>query len=337
MTEQTNSIWNLPGAAPEGGGAGRGPSDIDAWSKLVARVAALARGRGWTKAEVSRRSGVPDGTFNQWFSGLYRGRLDTTNAKIAAWLDQVEEMEELAAGIPTSPAYIQNRIGNEIAQTLLFAQELPEMVVVTLGAGMGKTIACRQYCATRPHAHLVTMSPHTKTVHGMLVEIAAELGVTQQNPSKLHRAIGDRLQRNGRRTLLIVDEAQNLVDSAVDQLRSFLDINGCGIALVGNDEIYGRFFKQEKQGPSYAQIKRRIGKRLRRLQPYPEDVAALIDAWGVADEAARRLLTGIGNKPGTLGQIDKTMKLAGFTARGRGEDVGEKHIRAAWSNRDVEV
>ena len=336
MNEQANTIWSLPTAVPEAGGPGRGADDIAVWRDLAARVAALARAKGWTKAEVSRRSGVPDGTLNQWFSGLYKGRIDTTNGKILAWLYQVEEMDALAAGIPTSPGHIEMRISGEVAQTLLFAQQIPEMVVVTLGAGMGKTFACRQYCATRPHAFLVTMSPKTASVHGMLGEIAEKLGVSQQNPARLHRAIGDRLQRNGRKTLLVIDEAQNLFDAAVDQLRSLLDINECGIALVGTDEIYNRFFRQEKQGPSYAQIKRRIGKRLRRLQPYPEDITALIDAWGVTDEGARRLLTGIGNKPGALGQIDKTMKLAGFTASGLGETIGEKHIRAAWKNRDVE-
>jgi len=209
------------------------------------------------------------------------------------------------------------------------------MAIVCLGAGVGKTIACRAYCATRPHAYHVTMSPNTKTVHGMLTEIATAFGISQHNPARLHRSIGERLQRNGRKTLLIVDEAQNLVDAAIDQLRNLLDVNECGIVLSGNEEIYGRFATRS-DGPSYAQIKRRIGKRLKRLMPYPEDIAAFIDAWGITDPASRKLLTGIGNKPGALGQIDKTLKLAGLLAAGEGSAIGEKHIRAAWSNRSVE-
>jgi DNA transposition AAA+ family ATPase len=340
MNEQTNAMaatWALPISLPDvtGNRAGRTAADLKDWQELTAKVAEIAIQNGWSKAEVSRRSGVPDGTFNQWFSGKYAGRLDETNNRVRQWLDAVQEMSALGAGIPQSPPFIMTRTAKEIVETLTYAQMMPEMAIVCLGAGVGKTIACRAYCATRPHAYHVTMSPNTKTVHGMLTEIATTFGISQHNPARLHRSIGERLQRNGRKTLLIVDEAQNLVDSAVDQLRNLLDVNECGIVLSGNQEIYGRF-SARSDGPSYAQIKRRIGKRLKRLTPYPEDITAFIDAWGIADPSARKLLVGIGNKPGALGQIDKTLKLAGLLAAGEGTAIGEKHIRAAWSNRSVE-
>lgn len=336
-TANTNSSpWALPVADPENiGRLGRSEQDVADWRTLVAKVANVAQVNGWSKAEVARRSGVPDGTFNQWFSGKYAGRLDEQNRRIQQWLDQVDEMEELGRGIPTSPGFVETRTAREILQTLSYAQMMPEMAVITFGAGMGKTMTCKQYAAVRPHVYLVTMSPHTRTTHGMLVEIATALGINQPNPAKIHRAIGDRLQRNGRKTLLIVDEAQNLKDDAIDQLRNFLDVNECGIALVGNEEIYGRFAARA-DGPSYAQIKRRIGKRLKRSQPYQEDITALIDAWGITDPATRKLLVGIGHKAGALGQIDKTLKLAGLLAAGQGTIIGEKHVRAAWSNRAVE-
>lgn len=57
------------------------------------------------------------------------------------------------------------------------------------------------------------------------------------------------------------------------------------------------------------------------------------------EEAARKFLTGIGHKPGALGQIDKTMKLAGMLAAGDangGSAIAERHIRKAWTNRGVE-
>lgn len=340
MNEQTNTIsasWAPPAQKPDisGNRPGRSARDLADWQELTGKVAAIAIANSWSKAEVSRRSGVPDGTFNQWFSGKYAGRLDETNTRMRQWLDSVEEMDGMARGIPDSPGYVETRTSREITETLIYAQMMPEMAIITLGAGMGKTFTCRRFCELRPHAYLATMSPHTKTVHGMLVELATALGITVHNPAKLHRAIGERLQRNGRKTLLIVDEAQNLVDAAIDQLRNILDVNQCGIALVGNEEIYGRFATRA-DGPSYAQIKRRIGKRLKRLQPYPEDIRAVIDAWSISDDASRKLLVGIGNKAGALGQIDKTLKLAGLLAAGEGQPIGEKHIRAAWSNRGVE-
>jgi DNA transposition AAA+ family ATPase len=335
MTETQSTIWTVPVVAPKPGGAGRSEADIAEWRELVGRVSALATANNWSKAEVSRRSGVADGSLNQWFSGTYAGRFDTQNARVRQWIDAAEEMASMARGVPASPAFFQTRTSREVMETLLYAQMLPEMALIMLAAGNGKTMAARQFCATRPHAYLATMSPHTRTVHGMLVEVAASLGIAQHDPKKLHRAIGDKLQRNGRQCLLIIDEAQNLVDAAVDQLRSFLDINECGIALMGNEEIYGRFANRT-DGPSYAQIKRRIGKRLRRSKPYEEDIAAQIDAWGIKDEETRRFLTGVGHKPGALGQIDKTLRLAGIVAGADSQSIGFKHVRAAWANRGVE-
>ncbi|WP_455478884.1 AAA family ATPase [Bartonella sp. B10] len=103
------------------------------------------------------------------------------------------------------------------------------MVMITLDAGSGKTETCRHYRATRPHVYLVTASPHTRSVHGILNDMAAELNVVEYNPTRLTRAIGKKLERVGSGTLLIIDEAQNLTDESINQLRHFVDINGIGL------------------------------------------------------------------------------------------------------------
>ncbi|TCT39600.1 AAA family ATPase [Martelella mediterranea] len=333
-TSQSKSNWERPIAGPELS-SNRSQADIDLWWSLIDRVIETATTNGWTKAEVARRCGMADGTFSQWVSGKYNGRLDKQNQTVRQWLEEVEDQTAFAASIPQSPTFLKTQTAREVVETLNWAQITSDFVIVTLAAGMGKTIACRHYCATHPHAYLATVSPHTKTVHAMLVELAAELNVQEHNPAKLTRAIGKKLERIGSGTLLIVDEAQNLVDDAINQLRHFVDIYGCGVALVGNDEVYGRFTNRS-EGRSYAQLKRRIGKRLNRQKPLKQDLETFIAAWGVSDPAAIKLLAGIGSKGGALGQIDKTMKLAAMLALGRGEDVGVKHIETAWRNRDVE-
>lgn len=163
-----------------------------------------------------------------------------------------------------------------------------------------------------------------RQIRSQVAEIAIANGWTKAEVSRV-----------GGGSLLIVDEAQNLVDDAINQLRHFSDIHQCGIALVGNEEVYSRFVAQVK-GRSYAQLKRRIGKHLKRQKPYAEDIAAFIRAWGVTDPECTRLLTGIGLKGGALGQIDKTMKLASMIALGDNREVGIRDIEAAWKNRDVE-
>ncbi|PHR20412.1 MAG: DNA transposition protein [Hoeflea sp.] len=336
-TSPTQSGWSLPAGQPDisGNRPGRSEADLKLWTILVPQVARIGELNGWNKSDVASRIGMAEGTFHGWFSGKYDGRLDNQNEKVERWLASVEEMAGLAATVPVSPGFIHTRTAHEITQTLVFAQMMPDLVTITAAAGTGKTCACRQFAVSRPNVFMVTMSPHTKTVHGMLVELATALSITQHNPAKLVRAVGKRLLNNGGGSLLIVDEAQNLVDSAVDQLRHFVDIYSCGVALVGNEEIYSRFARTT-DGPSYAQIRRRIGKRVRLAKPRAEDINALLDAWAVTDPETRKVLTGIGMKDGALGQIDKTLKLATMTAKGAGKQLNAAMIRAAWSNRDVE-
>lgn len=335
-----NPVWERPLNGPDPALTNRTPDDIAAWWMLVDQVITIGTVKRWTKSEVARRINMADGTFNQWFSGKYQGRLDNTNRQVELWLSNVESVTGLAAAIPQSPAFLMTVAAREVFDTLTWAQIASDMVIVTLASGMGKTQACDQYAATRPHVYMATISPHTKTVHGMLVDLAAELDVMVHNPAKLGRAIGKKLERTGDGTLLIVDEAQNLVDDAVNQLRHFVDIYKCGVALVGNEEIYGRFAKTRpdgRDGPSYAQIKRRIGKRLRRTKPIDDDMRAFIGAWGLTEPDAVKFLMGIGRKGGALGQIDKTIKAASLAAAGLGEPLAMKHLTAAWANRDVEM
>ncbi|WP_150526253.1 AAA family ATPase [Roseibium sediminis] len=314
----------------------RTEADIRDWTDLTERVRSLGIERGWSQGEVSRRCGVASSTFNPWFLGKYPGRLGTVNQKMRNWLDQVAETQDMIALIPSSPDYVKTRLFTEIFSTLAWAQATDDVAVITCAAGVGKTATCERYRDARPNVFMATMSPNTKTPYAMLIEIAEELDVQEHNPAKLGRAIGRKLERAGGGTLLIIDEAQNLHDDAINQLRHFSDKNKCGLALVGNNEIYDRFTKGNKANRSYDQLKSRFGKRIERDKPYEEDILAFISAWGVREEKAVRELKGIALKGGALRQIDKTMKLATMIALGDGrEEVTVTDIMAAWKNRNV--
>ncbi|WP_375620357.1 AAA family ATPase [Bartonella sp. TS25HLJMH] len=327
--------WARPKIQPNGTAQNRNSDDIALWNELVDAVRTIGKMNDWSKAEVARRIGMPDGTFSQWYAGSYAGQLGKQNAKVQQWVEVLKETAGFLEKIPEKPAFQRNRIASEIIDTLTLAQSTGDMVMITLDAGSGKTETCRHYRSTRPHVYLVTASPHTRSVHGILNDMAAELEVVEYNPTRLTRAIGKKLERVGGGTLLIVDEAQNLTDEAINQLRHFVDINGTGLALVGNDEISGRLVHRQN-GPSYAQIKSRLAMHLKRRKPYSEDIAARIHDWGIEDVGAIKFLTGIGLKAGALRQIDKTMMLARMAALGDGCEVTLKHVKAAWKNRDVE-
>ena len=334
MSIKTNTTaWDLPFATSDFV-AKHSAEEVSRWTTLRLEVASIAKANAYTKSEIARRVDIPDATFSQWLSGKYLGTLGNVSQPIENWLRAVDESRATIAAIPSSPTFVNLKASQEIIKTLEWAKACPDLVMITCAAGIGKTAACRFFSSTRPHVYSATVSENTKTVHGMLVELASELDVNEHNPARLARAIGNRIRRLGEGTLLIVDEGQHLNDQALNQLRHFVDIYGCGVAIVGNKEVYDRF-QNGGPGPSYDQLKSRIGKRLLIDHPYTEDLVRYINAWGEFSDDIVEYLVGIGSKGGALRQIEKTIKLAKMVQKD-GEELTVKHLDAAWRNRNVE-
>jgi len=332
------AFWSLPETPPViEPGPGRSGDDIARRADLVDRIASIAEQQQWSKSEAARRIDIKEPTFNQWISGKYPGRLAELNSKVSNFLDQLDETSKMEEALPVSPPFIKTRISEEITHMLLLAQTSPGMVMICAEAGMGKTATARQYVAKHGNCWLVTISPHTSKMHGMLLAVAETvLNGAAINNSNIVAAIGKRVQRRDAPTLLIIDEAQNLSDEATNQLRHFTDNFQCGIAMLGNSESYSRF-SSWGAGTRFAQLRRRIMKRLQRTSPRKEDLVAYIRAWGIADKAMSDFLVGVGMKPGAMGQIEMTVKLAKIHALGERRELTLPDLKAAWSNRDVEV
>lgn len=312
-----------------------GKGDIDKWKRVTGEVRKMAEAKGWSRAAVAKRAGMKPPTFYQVMDGSYPSNVDAFIEQLSGWLLSEDEAERMMPHLPESPAYVETETSRRLADLLLYARLMPTIAVATLGSGMGKTVTCEDFTRKQPHSHLVTMRPMTSSIHAMMVEIGKAIDVDEPNPRNLDRAVGDRLKRNGRKTILIIDEAQNLSHDAVNQLRYLLDSYGVGIALVGNEELYGRYGSATPT-PAYAQIHSRIGLRLKRLRSTPGDINAMATAWGVTDPAILKVFRTIANKPGALRQADQSMKMAHMIANSAGRSITAEDLRAAWTNRGGE-
>ncbi|MEL6783740.1 MAG: AAA family ATPase, partial [Pseudomonadota bacterium] len=212
-------------------------SQVRAWRTAAKKVRDIATHSGRTKSDIARRAGINNARLNTWYDGEYSGDFHAVTEEVERWIRSVEAMDKLRATMPEDPPYVQTRTAREIEMTLLYAQMQGEMVIITTGAGVGKTFVCQRFRDASPHVHLVTMRPNTKRNFGMLQEIGRVIGVRRTNAADFDHAIGERLEQGGGNALLIIDEAQELNDEAVNQLRYFSDNFKCGVALVGNDEI----------------------------------------------------------------------------------------------------
>ena len=329
--ETDDNNWNEPKNTP----SHLSEMALNAWKDAVAGIRVLATELNISRGELCRRADVPQGTFSPWYDGKYTGSYPNTTKRLAQWLKAETEKRETQRHLIKEPDFVETPTARKLLNALRYAQTAPAMIVATLGPGMGKTTVARHVAATTPHAYRVVMRPSTGSVHSMLRAIAASVAVTERDPSKVASAIGEKLKRNGRHTLLIMDEAQNLSEPAVNELRFFMDEFGVGIALLGNEDVHAKFGSHSPR-EGYGQIHRRIGMRIRQLQPSSADIEAFMAAWDLADAGVMRLLRIIGKKPGALGQITETLKLAAILASGRNEPITEQDVRSAWMNRGNE-
>lgn len=284
---------------------------------------------GYSQADVSRLAGIKYGTFTGWFKGTYAGNNSKVAGEVQIWLSSLGEKKRAVSTVPRLPDYVETKSTIEFMSTLQFAHVLPEIAIIAGGAGISKTTACEQYTRSNRNVWLATMDPSSEGTHGMLLELAEVMGVTEKSPTKLAKAIVRRVE--GTNGLIIIDEAQHLSTKALDQARSIYDRarGTVGMVLVGNETVYQRLEGNGRKA-DFAQLFSRVGVRVTQSRPRAEDMCALIKAWDVSDPEEIKLLKAIGRKPGALRGMTKCLQLATLLANGAGVQRDIKHIRMAW-------
>lgn len=139
-------------------------------------------------------------------------------------------------------------------------------IVITGDIGAGKTTLVGHLMATIDTSRLTAVQIVSTQVEGddMLRLVAQQLGLESQGYEKAQ--LLDRIERylhsqarEGKRTLLIVDEAQNLSVSALEELRMLSNFQSAGrallqIFLLGQPEFRDRV----KSAPNLEQLRQRV-------------------------------------------------------------------------------
>ncbi len=319
--ETTARILKLPAAAslpPEA-------ADLRAEVRKVIEAGSL------TQSKIARESGVSTTRISQWLAGTYPGDNAALEAQLTKWLDARAQREAESKHAPVEPAFVETPTAKRILAALRFAHFSNDFAVIYGASGLGKTLAIRQYVASVASAFAVTMTPATAGVVPALEEIAQAVGagVTGGGAAKLHRSIVERLR--GTAGLLVIDEAQHLGASALDQIRAIFDATDVGLALVGNEFVFSRMTSGHRAA-MFDRLRGRIGKRLHLSRPTQEDAASLSEAWGVEDSKALQLAATIASQPGGLRTLTKGLRGAARIATQQGASLAFPHLHAAWQD-----
>lgn len=281
-----------------------------------------------TQAKVAKEAGISTTTLSQVLAGKYPADPASVLERLSAWL--AARRERAQAALPPVPTFVATPTAERVMAALAYAQMAADVAVIYGAAGVGKTTAIDEYARTRPAVWVATMTPGHAGVTAALEEVAFAVGLKDvpQSPARIHREIVARVRGTG--GLIVVDEAQHLGVAALDALRSIHDAAGVGLALVGNDMLYGRM----TGGVRAAYLDRlfsRIGKRVALRKVTDADIAAVARACG--GEAWQPVLAA-GKSPGALRLVVKAMRLARMMAQAAGEALTSTHVAAAM--RDLE-
>lgn len=136
--------------------------------------------------------------------------------------------------------------------------------------------------------------------------------------------------RNLGNPLLIVDEAQHLDERAIEEIRSWHDAVGLGIAFLGNAGLVQTLEGGARQ-ISRAQLFSRISLPFEAIRPQVADVEAMLEAWRIRDPKICDFVHAIAQKPGALRGATFALELAFMIATSGSEELKLSHVQDAWA------
>ncbi len=162
-------------------------------------------------------------------------------------------LNEKPFSITPDPRYLfmSERHGEALAHLVYGVTESGGFVQLTGEVGTGKTTLVRTLLLNRmpDNADVAVVLNPQITVHEFLLTICEELGIPVPEPQDSIKALTDALNRHllsahseGRRTILVVDEAQNLAPAVLEQVRLLTNLETAKqkllqIILIGQPEL----------------------------------------------------------------------------------------------------
>lgn len=283
---------------------------------------------GLSWSELAQQSGVPSGTLSQFGAGTYGGKNDRVAADVARFRQKVAAQAELSLEAPEIPEWFDTPTSNRVNALLNWAQR-GRITVLAMGPGTGKTKAARHYRDLMANVWLTTMAPSTAGVNNMQIETLAAMGDREARgtPQALSTRIKARVKGTG--GLLIFDEAQHLSEKSIEEIRSWHDATGIGVALLGNEQVIARLEGGSRRA-AFAQLYSRVGMRHIQALPLTSDARVLATAWGVTDPQQMGFIETISQRPGGLRGCTMTLELAKMIAAGEERPLTIAHLRDAW-------
>lgn len=275
---------------------------------------------GASQSEVARKLGLSAAVMSGFLKGTYRGNVLLVAQKIVQLLDQ----EQIRSEAPKKPGFVETSVVKQVQFCCSYAHMHQDIAVVYGDAGLGKTMALKNYAENNQGVVYMAANPTMSSQRGLLEELMDALGKDDLAVSRRMRKTIVRALK-GTNWLLVVDEAQHLSEKALETLRSIYDETGIGLVIAGNRHVYQKIFGHREA--TFAQFFSRVGVKREIKNTIPRsDVDALI---GNQTEEIRDFFHRAANLPGGIRWMMKLYILAATDAHARKEVMNLEHVKRA--------
>ena len=309
-----------------------GTEGLDA---LRVRLNAYKSDSGLSWAQIAERSGIAAGTLSPWAAGKYTGDNARFGEEVRRFLDGQAALDRLKTGLVGDPGFLLTPTAERLLSILRWAHK-GNIVAAACAPGVGKTMSATEYRRQAANVWIATMRPSCGGLQPMLLRVGTALGLDDRlrgSPTQLSQTICDEM--NGRRGLLIIDEAQELGERSLDEIRSWNDECNVGVALFGDERVIGRL--AGRKSVELARLRSRVSMRHAQGHPAAQDVEMVARGWGVSCPKQLKYLAGLAKNPGGLRDVAKVIELAGFLSADEDRPLDLADLQTAWSCRDTGV
>lgn len=202
-----------------------------------------------SQAKVATALGVSSATISQYLKGIYGGDVAAIDKKVEQMLARAKDK---ATDINSD--FVATDTARAIFDICGMAHSMNDINLVIGEAGLGKTMALKQYVASIDNVILVEAEP-TFSPKVLLNELCGKLGVvaSKSNHDNIQAVVG---KLKGTEKLIIIDEAELLSYKCLEIVRRIHDLSGVGVVLAGMPQLRANL--RGRRG-EYKQLYSRIG------------------------------------------------------------------------------
>lgn len=182
--------------------------------------------------EKALGDGFSKTTISAFLKNTYKGDCE----KVARGLNAFMEQQVQRAEVATPQGFIPFAIAKKMLAVCKHACDFSAVGLIVGASGVGKTICAEYMHKSRPGSILFPVFDIERSAVAFIKELASLLAVpTHRSTPQILRLICAKLKGSGR--LLIIDEAHNLSDRAMETVRNIHDATQIPVVLFATDEI----------------------------------------------------------------------------------------------------